>query len=78
LELRQTYDGRRVAIPAPRWEVFRAMSPAALAEVRRALAATVRLAQYGNHPRGPNKKPPARTAYKNGSHVAMARLMAQR
>ena len=78
LEIRQTYDGMMVAIPAPHWEVFRAMSPAALAAVLRALAAAVRLAKYRKHPRGPKKKPPARTAYKNGSHVATARLIAQR
>jgi hypothetical protein len=67
-----------VAIPAPHGEVFRAMSPAVLAAVLRARAAAVRLAKYRNHPRGPQKKPPARTAYKNGSHVATARLIAQR
>jgi IS4 transposase len=78
LELRQTYDGMLVAIPAPHWEVFRAMSPAALAEVLRELASNVRLSKYRKHPRGPKKKPPARTAYKNGSHVATARLIAQR
>jgi hypothetical protein len=78
LEIRPTYDGMMVAIPAPHGEVFRAMSPAALAAVLRELAAAVRLAKYRKHPRGPKKKPPARTAYKNGSHVATARLIAQR
>src|SRR6266436_4786940 len=78
LEIRQTYDGMMVAIPASHWEVFRVMSPAALAAVLRELAAAVRLAKYRKHPRGPKKKPPARTAYKNGSHVATARLIAQR
>ena len=33
LEIRQTYDGMMVAIPAPHWEVFREMSPAELAGV---------------------------------------------
>lgn len=78
LELRQTYDGMMVAIPAPHWGVFREMSPAVLAEVLRELAASVTLSRYRKHPRGPKKKPPARTAYKNGSHVATARLIAQR
>jgi IS4 transposase len=78
LEIRHTYDGMMVAIPPPHWEVFRAMSPAALAEVLRELASSVRLSKYRKHPRGPKKKPPARTAYKNGSHVATARLIAQR
>jgi len=78
LEIRQTYDGMMVAVPAPHWEGCRAMSPVALAEVLRELASAVKLAKYRKHPRGPTKKPPARTAYKNGSHVATARLMAQR
>jgi hypothetical protein len=78
LEIRQTYDGMMVAIPAPHWAVFQTMPPAALAEVLRELAASVRLSKYRKHPRGPKKKPPARAAYKNGSHVATARLIAQR
>jgi IS4 transposase len=78
LEIRQTYDGMMVAIPAPHWTVFREMSPAALAELLRELASYVRLSKYCKHPRGPKKKPPARTAYQNGSHVATARLIAQR
>jgi IS4 transposase len=78
LEIRQTYDGMMVAIPAPHWAVFQTMPPAALAEVLRELAASVRLSKYRKHPRGPKKNPPARTAYKNGSHVATARLIAQR
>jgi len=76
LEIRQTYDGMMVAIPAPHWEVFQAMSPAALAEVLRELAAAVKLSKYRKHPRSPKKKPPASTAYKNGSHVATASLHA--
>jgi hypothetical protein len=78
LEIRQTYDGMMVAIPAPHWAVFQTMPPAALAEGLRELAASVRLSKYRKHPRGPKKKPPARAAYKNGSHVATARLIAQR
>jgi hypothetical protein len=39
LAIRHTYDGMMVAIPAPHWEVFRAMSPAALAAVLRKLRA---------------------------------------
>ena len=77
LEIRQTYDGMMVAIPAPHWAVFREMSPAALAELLCELASSVRLSKYRKHPRGPKKKPPARTAYQNGSHVATSRLIAQ-
>jgi len=62
LAIRQTYDGMMVAIPAPHWAVFQTMAPAVLAEVLRELAASVRLSKYRKHPRGPKKKPPARSA----------------
>ena len=78
LEIRQTYDGMMIAIPAPHWTVFREMSPTAFAEVLRELASSAKLSKYRKHPRGPKKKPPERTAYKNGSHVSTARLIAQR
>jgi IS4 transposase len=78
LEIRQTYDGMMIAIPAPHWAVFREMSSAAFAGVLCELASSAKLSKYRKHPRGPKKKPPERTAYKNGSHVSTARLIAQR
>lgn len=78
LEIRHTSDGMMIAIPAPHWAVFREMSHAELAGVLRELASSVNLSKYRKHPRGPKKKPPERTAYKNGSHVATAKLIAQR
>jgi IS4 transposase len=78
LELRRTYDGMMIAIPAPYWAVFREMSNTELAEFLRTLAAAANLARYRKHPRGPKKKPPAKTAYKPGSHVATAKFIAQR
>ena len=78
LEIRQTYDGMMIAIPAPHWAVFRERSPAEFAGVLRELASSAKLSKYRKHPRGPKKKPPERTAYKNGSHVSTARLIAQR
>jgi hypothetical protein len=76
LEIRQAYDGMMGAIPPPHWVVCRDLSPAALAALLCELALSVKLAKYRQHPRGPKKKPPARTAYKNGSHVATSRLIA--
>jgi Transposase DDE domain len=78
LEIRQTYDGMMIAIPAPHWAVFREMSAAEFAGVLCELASSAKLSKYRKHPRGPKKKPPERTAYKNGSHVSTARLIAQR
>jgi hypothetical protein len=77
-EIRQTDDGMMSAIPAPHWAVCREMSPAEFAGVLRELASSATLSQYRKHPRGPKKKPPERTAYKNGRHVATARRIAQR
>lgn len=78
LEMRRTYDGMMIAIPAPHWAVFRAMSDVEFASVLRELASSVKLSRYRKHPRGPKKKPPERTAYQNGSHVSTAKLIAQR
>jgi IS4 transposase len=78
LEIGRTYDGMMIAIPAPHWTLFRALSDKAFADALRELAASVKLARYQKHPRGPKKKSPERTAYQNGKHVATAKLLAQR
>jgi IS4 transposase len=78
LEIGRTYDGMMIAIPAPHWALFRALSDKAFADALRELASSVKLSRYQKHPRGPKKKPPERTAYQNGKHVATAKLLAQR
>ena len=78
LEIRQTYDGMMVAIPAEHWAVFGSYSDAQLARVLKELALKVSLPRYRKHPRGPKKKPPHRTKYKNGEHVATAKVIAAR
>ena len=78
LEIRRTYDGMMIAIPAPHWVLFRELSDQAFANVLRELAAAVNLSKYQKHPRGPKKKPLERTAYQNGQHVSTAQLIAQR
>jgi IS4 transposase len=78
LEIGRTYDGMMMAIPAPHWAFFRALSDKAFADALRELASSVNLARYQKHPRGPNKRPPERTAYQNGKHVSTAKLLAQR
>lgn len=78
LELRQTYDGMMIAIPAKHWVVFQRLSDAQLARLLRELAGQVKLARYRKHPRGPKKKPPRRSRYRNGEHVATAKLLAAR
>ena len=78
LEIRRTYDGMMVAIPAPHWAVFRALSPREFASVLHGLASSVDLSKYQKHPRGPKKKPPERAPYQNGHHVSTAKLLAQK
>jgi IS4 transposase len=78
LEISQTYDGMMVAIPAPRWEVFRRLTHAELARLLKNLAAKANLRRYQKHPRGPKKPPPKKSNYKNGGHVSTAKLIAMR
>jgi hypothetical protein len=78
LEIGRTYDGMMIAIPAPHGALFRELSDQAFADALRELASSVQLSRYHKHPRGPKKKPPERTAYQNGKHIATAKLLAQR
>lgn len=78
LEVQQTYDGMMVAIPSPHWTVFQEMTVPEFADTLCKLARHANLAKYKKHPRGPKKKPPPRTAYKNGAHVSTAKILAQR
>lgn len=78
LELRQTYPGMMVAIPPRHWRIFGDMPPEKLAGILRTLIRQVDLSRYRRHPRGPKKPPPKKDRYKNGGHVATARLVAGR
>ena len=74
----RTYDGMMIAIPAPHWALFRALSHQEFASALHELASSVDLSKYQKHPRGPKKRPPERAPYQNGQHVATAKLLAQR
>ncbi len=78
LEIRQTYAGMMVAIPAGQWAVFNGLSAEEMAGVLRAAAAQMVLTRYAKHPRGPKKKPPPRGRYENGAHVSTAKILAAR
>ena len=78
LEISRTYDGMMMAIPAPHWALFRALSHQEFASAWHELASSVDLSKYQKHPRGPKKKLPERAPYQNGQHVATAKLLAQR
>lgn len=78
LEIRQTYAGMMVAIPPAHWHVFNDLSAAEMAGVLKDMASHVLLRRYRKTPRGPKKPPPKRSRYKNGEHVATARILAER
>jgi hypothetical protein len=67
-----------VAIPSQQWTIFRILNAQQLADVLKELAANVNLRRYKKHPRSPKKKPTARTAYRSGSHVSTAKILAMR
>jgi len=78
LEISQTYPGMMVAIPPAHWKIFRTLAPTKMAKLLRTLADHVILSRYQKHPRGPKKPPPEMDRYKNGGHVATAKLLARR
>lgn len=78
LEIRQTYQGMMVAIPAGHWQVFRELSAAALAHVLQDMARHVSLQRYRKTPRGPKKPQPQRRRYRNGDHLSTAQIIAER
>ena len=78
LELAQTYPGMMIATPPSQWNPFRTMVPKNMARILKILAANVNLRRYQKHPRGPKKPPPKKSRYRNGRHVATAKLLARR
>lgn len=78
LEIQQSWDGIAVVVDPAAWIVLKAQSPAEFADTLRTIAAHADLKRYEKHPRGPKKKPPPKTKYKNGGHVSTAKLIAKR
>lgn len=78
LEIRQTYEGMMVAVPARHWRRFRRLTPQEFTETLKEIATHVCLSRYRKHPRGPKKPPPKKDRYKNGGHVSTAKLLKNR
>jgi IS4 transposase len=78
LEIEQMYPGMMVAIPPKHWTWWAKLGPQEMADVLKDLARKVDLAKYKKSPRGPKKKAPKRTAYKKGSHLSTAKVLAGR
>jgi hypothetical protein len=75
LEVRQTYIGMMVALPAQRWLGFGKFSAAQLATLLKEVARHVRPERYRKARRGPKKPATPKDRYKNGGHVSTQRLI---
>jgi hypothetical protein len=77
-EIATTYHGMMIAIPAPEWDVFYAMSLADLAAILLDLAQKVRLQAIRKSPRRPQKPRPLGKKPVRKGHVATAKLLMNR
>jgi IS4 transposase len=78
-ELRATWTGMTIALPATYWQAeYSALSAAEMASRLLKLARQVNLRHFKKHKRGPKKPAPKRTSAKGKPHVATARILEQR
>jgi IS4 transposase len=76
-EVRATYRGMMVAIPAEEWAFVRSLGLGALAALLKGLAARVDLRAFRRRVRSPKKPRPPRSSGKRLKHVSTARLLAE-
>jgi IS4 transposase len=74
LDIQQVHRGMMIALPAPRWQVFRDLDAAERAAALRQMARAIDLPRYRKSTRGA-KKPVARKVYTNGGHVSTHKLL---
>ena len=77
-EIAGTHRGMMIAIPEDEWVVFAGLTPSAMGQVLRDLAAKVRLPAFRKHRRGPKRPQPKRASGAKVSHVSTAKLLAER
>jgi hypothetical protein len=77
-EITTTYHGMMIAIPAPEWDLFYAMTSADLAAILLELARGVRLDAIRKSPRRPKKPRPKVKKPARKGHVATAKLLMTR
>jgi hypothetical protein len=77
-EIAGTHRGVMIAIPEDEWVVFAGLTPSAMGQVLRGLAAKVRLAKFRKHRRGTKRPQPERASGAKVSHVSTAKLLAER
>lgn len=77
-EVRTTWVGMMIALPAPLWRPWGVLSVEPFGELLRQIANRVDPTRYRKAKRGAKKPPPAKGRYKNGGHVSTHRLLQQR
>jgi hypothetical protein len=76
-EVKATFEGMLVAVPAEEWDYFNTLSNTGLATLLKDLAAEVNYAHYAKHKRG-RKKPVMRNKVSRGSHMSTAKVLEER
>ena len=76
--LSKVYTGRMIALPARQWDLFRRLDVPGFAALLRELAPQIDWRRFRQHPRGPKKPPPKKLSGVKISHVATARILAER
>jgi Transposase DDE domain len=74
-DIATTYHGMMIAIPAPEWDLFYAMTLPELAIILQNLAQRVNLRAFRKSPRGPKKPRPKRAGKPKQGHVSTAKLL---
>jgi hypothetical protein len=74
-ELRKTYDGMMVQIPAVHWEEISELSPKQFANLIKGWVMKMDLDRYRKSPRGPKKPQPKRKPRSKGGRVSTARIL---
>lgn len=75
LEIAKAADGMNVALTPDDWQKLLPKTARGRAAFLKMVAAHVDLKRHQKSHRGPKKKPPQRTGYKNGGHVSTAKII---
>lgn len=75
LEIAKATDGMNVALTPSDWQTLLPTTARGRATFLKRVAANVDLKRHQKSHRGPKKKPPKRTGYKNGGHVSTAKII---
>jgi IS4 transposase len=78
VHLSKVYTGMMIALPARHWVLFRRLEVQEFAALLKELATKIDLKRFRKHPRGPKKPPPKKISGVKISHVATARILAER